>query len=116
MKSGGDVVVGGPAPTPFAAYNVIATFDGPDAAGLEEFEHWGVGGIGVGAVAGAGIGDLIAGSMSGGGATPVVAAAMAGALLIGALGFLWGGLAVLRKADARRLAVCGADGQLRDAA
>jgi hypothetical protein len=122
-----------------------------DVATLVAIEKRGVTGIVIGAVVGATIGAVIA-AVASGDATPIVAAAVAGALLVGALGFLWGGfsgmgaseqwgetfesdggvtslavhsddpaevetaLEALRGADARRLATCGPDGQLRDVA
>jgi outer membrane lipoprotein SlyB len=57
---------------------------------LKAMERRWIAGVAVGAVVGAIIGAVIAAAASGG-PTPVVGAAVAGALLVGALGFLWAG-------------------------
>jgi hypothetical protein len=61
-----------------------------DNAAITAIERRGILGILVGAVTGAVIGGGIA-AVASGEAGPVLAGALAGALLVGALGFLWGG-------------------------
>jgi hypothetical protein len=90
----GDIELFGPG---MAMAEIPVTNDeqrGADVDALVAVERRGVAGIVVGAVVGALIGGIITGAMSVG-FTAVVASAVAGALLVGALGFLWGGFSAL---------------------